>query len=204
MDLPYAVLEDAFVRLEPLSEARREGLRAACAADATIWRDFYAYSMVDEHFDAIWARFERDTAAGTWQPYVVIAAGEVVGVSCYLAIDHPNQTLEVGGTYYRPDARGGAVNPAAKRLLMARAFEGGARRVQYKVDAINARSRAAVLKLGAVQEGILRHDRIIWTGRQRDTVVFSILKDEWPAVRARLDERLAAPAHAGFSGALRG
>ena len=75
------------------------------------------------------------------------------------------------------------MNPAAKRLLMAHAFESGVRRVQYKVDAINARSRAAVLKLGAIQEGILRQDRVTWTGRLRDTVVFSILADEWPAVR---------------------
>ena len=99
--------------------------------------------------------------------------------------------LEIGGTYYHPDIRGGPANPSAKRLLMAHAFESGARRVQYKVDALNARSRAAVLKLGAVQEGILRQDRVTWTGRIRDTVVFSILADEWPAVRERLDARLA-------------
>jgi len=74
---------------------------------------------------------------------------------------------------------------------MAHAFERGARRVQYKVDAINARSRAAVLKLGAIEEGILRQDRITWTGRIRSTVVFSILADEWPVVRDRLDARLA-------------
>jgi len=99
--------------------------------------------------------------------------------------------VEIGGTYYGPDLRGGAVSPAAKRLLLANAFESGARRVQFKVDAINARSRAAVLKLGAIQEGILRQERVTWTGRVRDTVVFSILADEWPAVRDRLDARLA-------------
>ena len=65
-------------------------------------------------------------------------------------------------------------------------------RVQFRVDAINARSRAAVLKLGAVQEGIMRQDRVTWTGRVRDSVVFSIIADEWPAVRERLDARLAA------------
>ena len=75
---------------------------------------------------------------------------------------------------------------------MTAAFEAGARRVVYRVDAINSRSRAAVLKLGATQEGILRRDRICWTGRVRDTVVFSILDDEWPVVRDRLDARLAA------------
>lgn len=192
MDLPYIPLENSAVRLEPLAEAHREGLRAACAADPALWTDLYPFSMLGDAFDARWARFQADVASGSWRTYAVIAAGEVVGMSSYLRIDQPNAALEVGGTYYRPDVRGGAVNPAAKRLLMAQAFDAGARRVQYMVDAINARSRAAVLKLGAVQEGILRHDRITWTGRQRDTVVFSILAAEWPAVRARLDERLAA------------
>lgn len=198
MDLPYSVLEDEHVRLEPMSEGRREGLRAACAADPALWTDLYPFSMLGEQFDIAWARFARETEAGAWRPYIVVEGGEVVGMSCHIAIDGANETLEVGATYYRPSARGGVVNPAAKRLLMARAFDGGARRVQYKVDAINARSRAAVLKLGAVQEGVLRHDRITWTGRQRDTVVFSILAAEWPAVRAKLDERLAtlAPAPA--------
>ena len=77
-------------------------------------------------------------------------------------------------------------------LLLGYAFERGARRVQFRVDAANARSRAAVLKLGATQEGILRNDKITWTGRTRSTVVFSVLSEEWPAVRDHLDTRLAA------------
>ena len=100
--------------------------------------------------------------------------------------------MEIGFTYYAPDVRGGAVNPAAKRLLLGHAFDAGAQRVQFRVDAINARSRAAVLKLGAVQEGILREDKVTWTGRIRSTVVFSVLPSEWPAVRERLDTRLAS------------
>jgi RimJ/RimL family protein N-acetyltransferase len=84
------------------------------------------------------------------------------------------------------------VNPAAKRLMLGHAFESGCRRLVFRVDAINARSRAAVLKLGAVQDGILRQDRVTWTGRIRDTVIFSVLADEWPDVRDRLDERLGA------------
>jgi RimJ/RimL family protein N-acetyltransferase len=131
-----------------------------------------------------------DKAAGTAIPFAVLAGGAVVGMSSYLAIDRANAALEIGATYYRPQARGGAVNPAAKRLLLGHAFDAGARRVQLKVDAINARSRAAVLKLGAVQEGILRQDRVTWTGRVRDTVYFSILAAEWPQVRAGLDARL--------------
>jgi RimJ/RimL family protein N-acetyltransferase len=84
------------------------------------------------------------------------------------------------------------VNPQSKLLMIAMAFDAGARRVGFKVDALNARSRAAVLKLGARQDGIIRQDRITWTGRTRDTVVFSILSDEWPAVRAGLEGRLGA------------
>ena len=131
-------------------------------------------------------------AAGRTIAFAVVVEGRCMGVSSYLTIDPANASLEIGGTYYAPDIRGGPVNPAAKRLLMGHAFESGARRVQYKVDAINARSRAAVLKLGATQEGILRQDRVTWTGRIRDTVIFSVLDAEWPAVRDGLDARLAA------------
>lgn len=192
MKLEPKVLENRFLRLEPMTEAHREGLRAATNADQRIWTELYPFSWAGEHFEPTWAKLMGDQAAGNTQAYAVVAAGEVVGLTTFYAIDPPNSVLEVGGTYYRPDARGGAVNPAAKRLMMGHAFDGGARRVVYRVDALNARSRAAVTKLGAVQEGILRADRLTWTGRIRDTVIFSILADEWPAVRDRLDARLAA------------
>ena len=193
MQIEPRVLEDRFVRLEPVSEAHREGLRAACDADQTVWTELYPYSLGGDQFDAAWARIYA-TSGGDRINYAVVAAGRVVGVSSYLGVDPANQALEIGGTYYHPEVRGGPANPATKRLLLAHAFASGARRVQFKVDAINARSRAAVLKLGASQEGILRRDRVTWTGRIRDTVVFSILADEWPAVRARLAARLAAAA----------
>jgi RimJ/RimL family protein N-acetyltransferase len=191
MDLPFTPLQDGDVRLEPLAEIHREALRAACAADPDLWASLYSYSMVGEAFDESWERLMRDAASGTWQPYAVLWREEVVGISCYIAIDHGHESLEIGGTYYRPEARAGGVNPAAKRLLLARAFDGGADRVQFRVDATNARSRAAVTKLGATLEGVLRHDKIVWTGRRRDTAVFSILADEWRAVSAGLDARLA-------------
>jgi RimJ/RimL family protein N-acetyltransferase len=191
MKLEPTILENRFVRLEPITEAHREDLRAACAADPATWNELYPYSMLGEAFDAGWDRMYASPGA-EWTPFAVMTNGRCGGVSSYLAIDPVNATLEIGATYYGPDLRGGAVNPAAKRLLLAHAFESGARRVQFKVDAINARSRAAVLKLGATQEGILRQDRVTWTGRVRDTVVFSILADEWRAVRDGLDARLAA------------
>lgn len=200
MQLEPQVLENRFVRLEPMAEAHREGLRAATNADQRIWTEIYPFSWANEHFEPTWAKLMSDQAAGTTQAYAVVVAGEVVGLTTFYAIDPPNSVLEVGGTYYRPDARGGVVNPAAKRLMMTHAFDSGARRVVYRVDALNARSRAAVTKLGARQEGILRADRLTWTGRLRDTVIFSILADEWPAVRDGLDARLAAFAEADALG----
>jgi RimJ/RimL family protein N-acetyltransferase len=190
--LPYAPMETAAVRLEPLGPEHKEDLRAACAADPALWVELYPFSMDGEHFEIGWQRLIRDSQGPAWNAYAVVVGGRCVGMSSYIAIDDINATLEIGGTYYAPDHRGGATNPAAKRLLLARAFSGGARRVQFKVDAINARSRAAVLKLGATQEGVLRSDRVTWTGRVRDTVVFSILAAEWPGVRDALDQRLSA------------
>ncbi|MDP2214127.1 GNAT family N-acetyltransferase [Phenylobacterium sp.] len=178
------------VRLEPLAEHHRAELQAACAADLSVWRDLYPHSMAPEHFDAGWDRMMAQAVDGSWIPHAVLVEGRCIGMTSYIAPDGANATVEIGGTYYHPDQRGGPVNPAAKRLMLEHAFESGARRVQLNVDAINLRSRAAVLKLGAVQEGILRHHRVVWTGRIRDTVVFSILAEEWPAVRARLDARL--------------
>ena len=167
MDLQHTMLENAFVRLEPLTEAHREDLRAACEADRALWRDLYPFSMIDEGFDVRWARLMDDLAAGTWLPYAVVTDGVCGGMSSFIRPDSTNQSVEIGGTYYRPDLRGGGVNPAAKRLMMAHAFASGAHRVQYRVDAINLRSRAAVTKLGAVAEGVLRGDMLTWTGRRR-------------------------------------
>ena len=192
MNLDAKVLESRVLRLEPLAEAHKEGLRAACAADPATWNDLYPFSMLDEHFEPVWTRMIGAAMAGPSQTFAVVVDGVVGGMTSYLGIDLANAKLEVGGTYYRPDLRGGAVNPAAKRLMLGNAFDSGCRRLQLCVDAINARSRAAVLKLGATQEGILRSDRVTWTGRIRDTVYFSILADEWPGVRDRLDARVSS------------
>ena len=191
MKIETRVLEDRFVRLEPLDERHREDLRAACDADPEIWAALYPFSWAGEHFDPTWQVFAGNIESGRTLAFAVMVEGRCVGLTCFIAPDEANATVEVGGTYYAPAFRGGAVNPAAKRLMMGHAFAAGARRVVYRVDAINARSRAAVLKLGAVQEGILRQDRMTWTGRIRDTVIFSILAEEWPEVREGLDARLA-------------
>ena len=189
MDLRAETLAWGPVTAEPIADQHRDQLRAAANADADIW-PLYPYSMAGEHFDPFWTALRAAQASGGRMPFAICLDGACVGVSCYLNIDAAQDSLEIGGTYYRPDVRGSVVNPAAKLLLLGHAFASGARRVAFKVDAINARSRAAVSKLGAVQEGILRQDRMVWTGRVRDTVVFSVLRDEWPAVEAGLRKRL--------------
>jgi RimJ/RimL family protein N-acetyltransferase len=98
--------------------------------------------------------------------------------------------VEIGTSFLHPDVRGGPGNPEAKLLMLGHAFDCGAVRVQFRVDTRNRRSQAAVAKLGAVKEGVLRRDRLTWTGYIRDTVVFSILDREWPQVKAQLQARV--------------
>lgn len=192
MKLVPAVLENRFVRLEPLEERHKEPLRAACDADPDLWPALYYNSLGGAQFEAGWRTLRDQQAVGARLPFAVVHAGEVVGLSTFIDIQPDNRAVEIGTTYYRPSARGGAVNPAAKHLLLGHAFAGGAARVAFQVDAINARSRAAMIKLGATEEGMLRNHLVTWTGRTRSSVIFSILADEWPAVKTRLDERLAA------------
>jgi RimJ/RimL family protein N-acetyltransferase len=101
-------------------------------------------------------------------------------MSSYIGIDSARQVLEIGGTYYRPKLRGTGLNRRAKDMMLRRAFDCGIRRVEFRVDRRNNRSQAAMRKLGAVKEGVIRADRITWTGHVRDTVLFAIVKDEWP------------------------
>lgn len=188
--IPYVPVAGRHVTLEPLAETHREDLRAACEEDQTIW-DLYPYSMAGEHFDGFWKGAMKRAAEGTFLPFAVVADGRCGGITAHFP-SPPNLTTEIGGTYYRPGLRGTAVNPESKLLMIGMAFDAGAVRVGFKVDALNARSRAAVTKLGAKLDGIVRQDTITWTGRTRDTCLFSILRDEWPGVREGLEERLAS------------
>lgn len=171
------------VRLERLDDPHREPLRAACAADEAIWQ-IYPFSMVGPAFDAWW---DRVRGSGR-QTFVAIVGDRLVGMSSFYDIDDVNASLSIGSTYFRPDVRGTGVNREVKRLMLGTAFAAGARRVAFHVDAINTRSRRAVEKLGAKLDGIMRRDRVTWTGRVRDTCVYSIMDDEWPAIRAKLDQ----------------
>ena len=105
---------------------------------------------------------------------------KLAGMSSFLGIDEGRGVLEIGGTYYRPHLRGTGFNRRIKDMMLGRAFDCGFRRVEFRVDRRNLRSQSAMAKLGAVREGVMRADRITWTGHVRDTVLFAILKHEWP------------------------
>ena len=163
-------------RAEPFSEKYRAALREACAEDREIW-SIYSMNFGPEEFDQT---IEGLVARPNTKVFVLFEGDELAGMSSYLGIDEGRQTLEIGGTYYRPKFRGTGFNRRVKDMMLARAFGSGIRRVEFRVDIRNQRSQAAMKKLGAVREGVLRADRITWTGHVRDTVLFSILKDEWP------------------------
>ncbi|MGH6706635.1 MAG: GNAT family N-acetyltransferase [Sphingomicrobium sp.] len=162
------------VRAEPLIEACWPALKAACAEDDDIWQ-IYSLDFGPDGFDRNIARI----AELGWVGFALFEGGELAGMSNYLGIDEPRGVLEIGGTYYRPKFRGTGFNRRVKDMMLRRAFDCGYRRVEFRVDARNERSQAAMAKLGAVREGVMRADRITWTGHVRDTVLFSILKDEW-------------------------
>ena len=163
-------------RAELFAEEHRSALRDACAEDRDIWA-IYANNFGPEGFDQSIALYRSSPKNRT---FVLFDGDELAGMSSYLTIDEGRQCLEIGGTYYRPHLRGSGFNRRVKDMMISRAFERGVRRIEFRVDARNARSQAAMKKLGAVREGVLRADRITWTGHVRDTVLFAILRDEWP------------------------
>src|SRR5438132_12669529 len=128
---------------------------------------------------------------------VRLTDNRVIGRPRYLDVQEEDRTVEIGWTWYAPDAWGGVVNPEAKYRLMRHAFEDWhAIRVALKTDVKNVHSQAAIKKLGARFEGTLRNQRIRPDGSYRDTVMFSIIESEWPAVKVRLEQRLATSAGA--------
>lgn len=167
-----APISDGDLLLEQFEERHREALRAACAADPDIWQ-LYPTDW-GGHFDACFDAVLRNDQRN---PFVLTLAGRVIGMSGYLNLAPDRQTVEIGNSYILPETRGTGVNARIKALLLARAFASGIRRVEFRIDERNARSQAAVLKLGAVKEGVLRKERVTWTGYVRHTGLFSMLAD---------------------------
>jgi RimJ/RimL family protein N-acetyltransferase len=161
---------------ELFEERHREPMKAACAEDGEIW-EIYANNFGAEGFDDSIGRYTSNPNNRT---FILFDGDEIAGMSSFIGIDEGRQVLEIGGTYYRPHLRGSGINRRVKDMMLKRAFDCGIRRVEFRVDVRNTRSQAAMKKLGVVREGIIRADRITWTGHVRDTVLFAILKEEWP------------------------
>jgi ribosomal-protein-alanine N-acetyltransferase len=182
-------LEGYGIRLEPAKDAHAESL--ARHAQPEIFR--YSVTAIPRQYDAegLAGHLAALRAAGGY-PYALVVDGQAVGVSCYLDVRPAHRGLEIGATWIGRTHQGTRVNPAAKRLLLGHAFEDlGMERVQLKCDARNLQSQRAIEKLGAVREGVLRRHMTLPDGTMRDTVMYSVLADEWPAVRERLEQRLA-------------
>jgi RimJ/RimL family protein N-acetyltransferase len=182
------------VRLEPLHEGHIPGLSAA-GADPSIWRYMLYGDVTSIEKMADWVRdMLLRMAAGTDLPFAVVdlASGKLAGATRYLEIRPAHRGLEIGGTWYSPVFQRTPVNTEAKYLLLRHAFETlGCIRVQFKADSRNARSLKAIERLGAQREGILRKHMVLDDGTYRHSVYFSILDDEWPAVKARLEDKLS-------------
>ena len=190
---PEAItLENAHVVLEPLKERHRAPLRDA-GADPALWR-FATRNQHNSNFDD-WFDSRLAAAAGDDATFAILekATGAYCGSSSFIDHDERHRRIEIGWTWYRRNVWGGAVNPAAKHALLSDAFGRLAlNRVQLKVDALNERSQGAVLRLGATREGALRNHMVMPDGRLRCSVIFSVIREEWPQVKARLEERLSA------------
>ena len=181
-------LENAHVRLEPLDRRHAAELAAASAGLEHTW---YTSVPAPEGMDAEIARRLSLRDAGAMNPWTVLRDGVAVGMTSFCGIDQPNRHVEIGYTWLALSAQRTAVNTAAKLLLLGHAFEScDAIAVEFRTHWHNRQSRAAIERLGAKLDGVLRNQRLGPDGSLRDTVVYSILPHEWPAVRLGLAERL--------------
>ena len=165
------------IKLERIVERHREGLRAVCDPSDPVW-EIYPANWSGDGFDP---SFDEMLNSQDRYAFTITLGGVEIGTTSLINLKLNQQTLEIGGTYLAMDARGTGLNSRVKKLLLNRAFACGVRRVEFRVDDRNKRSQSAVLKLGCTREGLLRADRITWTGHVRDTVLFSILAAEWKA-----------------------
>jgi N-acetyltransferase len=184
---PGEPLTGRIVRLEPIEERHREGLRAAAEAEPQIHRFTNMYTL---GFDR-W--FDLALASEGEVPFVVHVGDRPVGSSRYLNVEPFHRRLEIGWTWLERAQWGTGANVEAKYLLLRHAFETlGCRRVEFKTDARNERARAALAALPAQFEGIHRKHMIVRDGERRDSAWYAVIDDDWPQVKGALERRIAA------------
>lgn len=187
-------LEGSIVVLEPLAEEHAEGLWKAAQA-SEIWRWLWPAGESRENFDT-WMRVSLAAAeSGEEGPFATRdrRSGVLIGSSRYLNVRPNDRVVEIGWTWLSPSAWGSGANVEAKLLMLEHAFETlGCLRVEFKTDARNERSRAALAALPAQFEGVMRKHMTVPGVGVRDSAYFSVIDDEWPAVRANLRRRLAS------------
>ena len=187
------VLEGGHVRLEPLSMQHFERL-CAVGLDPELWRWVPHQVRTPDEMQAYIQEALEEQGRGVSLPFAILlkGSGEVVGSTRYANMDVTDRRVEIGWTWIARPWQRSVVNTEAKYLMLRHAFEvWKCLRVELKTDALNERSRNAILRIGARQEGVLRRHKLTHSGRMRDTVYFSILDDEWPEVKRRLEAKLA-------------
>ena len=180
--------------LEPLRAEHAEGLRAA-AADGDLWKLWYTTVPAPERMEAEIARRLGLQEQGSMQPFAVRDAnGELAGMTTYMNIDAANRRVEIGSTWYAQRVQRTPLNTECKLMLLRHAFEQlECIAVEFRTHWMNHQSRTAIARLGAKQDGVLRNHQRMPDGSLRDTVVFSIIASEWPAVRNHLQFQLERP-----------
>jgi RimJ/RimL family protein N-acetyltransferase len=194
--IPPVTLTGTHVRLEPLRAEHHDALVQA-VRDGQLWQLWYTTIPTPEGMAAEITRRLDLQAKGSMWPFAVIdpATSQAVGMTTYMNIDAANRRLEIGSTWYRQNVQRTPLNTAAKRLLLAHAFEQlNCIAVEFRTHFFNHQSRRAIERLGAKLDGVLRSHQInlhpMGAGALRDTCVYSIIASEWPAVKTHLDHQL--------------
>jgi RimJ/RimL family protein N-acetyltransferase len=193
MPINPTVLEGTYIRLEPLSMLHHAQL-CEVGLDPAIWMWIYPQATTAEEMRVFIESALKAQAAETALPFATVdkSSGKAIGSTRFGNMDLNNRRVEIGWTWIAPKWQRTVVNTEAKLLMLRYAFETlKCMRVELKTDALNERSRAAILRLGAKQEGIFRKHMLAANGRIRDTVYFSITDDEWPAVASGLKAKMA-------------
>ena len=193
MSFEPVVLEGKHVRLEPLDECHKDGICRAIS-DGELWNIFVTIVPHPDDIDQFLANAKSANERGEGLTFATIdkrSNGQVAGSTRFMAANLPNKVVEIGFTFLGKSWQRSPINTEAKLLMLTHAFETlDMNRVELRTDYLNTASRQAILRLGAKEEGILRNHMVMADGRIRDTVVFSILKNEWPGVKQNLNYKL--------------